>query len=123
MTIPASSAAVLAAAAIFGIVFWQRPGNAPYAWPNAIPAFLQTTPAFSLEMKNGTSVVSVSTPGEPIAALEVAAAAYRAEGWKELPVKTSDMRLFSKGEAIAAILARAVYSGTCLTAIQRQHGL
>jgi len=111
------------ASVLLGVVFWQRPGSASHAWPSAIPVFAQSAPTFSVEMKNGTSVVSVTSQDSPEALLETAAAAYRAKGWAEAPIRTSDMRLFLKGEAVAAIQVQAISSGSCLTAIQRPRGI
>ena len=109
--------------ACLGTVFWQRPGNAPHRWPAAIPAFARAQPTFSLEMKNGTSVVSIVSDESPESLLDSALAAYRAAGWTESPVGTRDTRLFVKGEAVAAILTQRLPAGTCLTAIQRPRGL
>ena len=109
--------------ALLGVVFWQRPGNAPHRWPAAIPAFAREPPTFSLEMKNGTSVVSVVSNDSPDALLGSAMAAYRAAGWAEAPVGTRDARLFVKGEAVAALTVRPLSEGSCLTAIQRPRGL
>ena len=109
--------------ALLGVVFWQRPGASGHAWPSAIPAFSRVPPTFSLEMKNGTSVVSIVSNDSPDALLASALAAYRAAGWKEAPVGTRDTRLFVKGEAVAAIQAQRLLAGTCLTVIQRPRGL
>ena len=115
--------AMLATCALMGAVFWQRPGGAPHRWPSAIPAFSRVPPTFSLEMKNGTSVVSIVSNDSPDALLASALAAYRAAGWMEAPVGTRDMRLFVKGEAVAALTVRPLSDGSCLTAIQRPRGL
>ena len=109
--------------ACLGVVFWQRPGNAPHRWPPAIPAFSSAPPTFSLEMKNGTSVVSIVSNDSPDALLSSALAAYRTAGWKEAPVGTRDTRLFVKGEAVAALTVRPLSDGSCLTVIQRPRGL
>ena len=109
--------------ALLGVVFWQRPGMSGHAWPSAIPAFTREPPTFSLEMKNGTSVVSVVSDDSPDTLLGSAMAAYRAAGWTEAPVGTRDARLFVKGEAVAAIQAQRLPAGTCLTVIQRPRGL
>ena len=115
--------ALLAACACLGAVFWQRPGNAPHRWPSAIPAFSSAPPTFSVEMKNGTSVVTVISSEAPESLLDSALAAYRAAGWTEAPIGTRAMRLFVKGEAVAALTVRPLSDGSCLTAIQRPRGL
>ena len=108
---------------LLGVVFWQRPGAGNHAWPSAMPAFSRAQPTFSLEMKNGTSIVSIVSDESSEALLDSAMAAYRAAGWTESPVGTRDARLFVKGEAVAAIQAQRLPTGTCLTVIQRPRGL
>ena len=71
--------------ALLGVVFWQRPGGSVHAWPSAIPAFSRVPPTFSLEMKNGTSVVSIVSNDSPDDLLASALAAYRSAGWKKRP--------------------------------------
>ena len=109
--------------ALLGVVFWQRPGGSGHAWPSAIPAFSRVPPTFSLEMKNGTSVVSIVSNDSPDALLASAQATYRTAGWTEAPVGTRDTRLFVKGEAVAALTVRPLSDGSCLTVIQRPRGL
>ena len=109
--------------ALLGVVFWQRPGASGHAWPSAIPAFSRVPPTFSLEMKNGTSVVSIVSDESPDALLDSVLAAYRGAGWTEAPVGTRDMRLLVKGEAAAALTVRPLSDGSCLTVIQRPRGL
>ena len=115
--------AMLATCALMGAVFWQRPGGAPHRWPSAIPAFSSAPPTFALETKGGGAVVTVISSDAPDILLDKALAAYRAAGWTEAPVGTRDMRLFVKGEAVAALTVRPLSDGSCLTVIQRPRGL
>ena len=123
MIFPHIGTAAIAAAAIFGTVFWQRPAESQYLGPSSMPGFGEVAPKFSMEAKNGSSVVSFTSHDSPSALLDGACAAYRSAGWKELPVRTADMRLFAKGESVAAVLVQTTLQGTCVTAIQRPRGL
>ncbi len=114
---------VLCAISFMASVFWQRPGGAPHRWPSAIPAFSSAPPTFALETKGGSAVVTVISSEAPDTLLDRAIAAYRAAGWTEAPIGTRDMRLFVKGEAVAALTVRPLSDGSCLTVIQRPRGL
>ena len=123
MIFPHIGTAAIAVAAIFGTIFWQRPAESRHSWPSSMPGFGQVAPKFSMEAKSGSSVVSFTSNDSPSALLDGACAAYRSAGWKELPVRTTDMRLFAKGESVAAVLVQTTRQGTCVTAIQRPRGL
>ena len=123
MMLPYIGAAALAACAAFGTIFWQRPAAGRHEWPSSIPGFGNAAPKFSMEAQSGSSVVSFISNASPMELLADACAAYRSEGWKELPVRAMDMRLFAKGESVAAVLVQATPQGTCVTAIQRPRGL
>ena len=56
-------------------------------------------------------------------ALERVRAAFVGAGWSMAPIRTRDMLVFARGDAVAAVLAEEVAAGTRLTAIQRKSGL
>ena len=56
-------------------------------------------------------------------ALARVCAAFAEAGWSAVPIRTRDMLMFTRGDAVAAVLAEEIASGTRLTAIQRPKGL
>ena len=116
---------VLLGSAFFGAWFWQRPvsGGRLAAWPEAMPAFASGNPDSAYATKGGGSFVCTVVPGERDEALARARAAFAEAGWSAVPIRTRDMLVFTRGDAVAAVLAEDVATGTRLTAIQRPKGL
>ena len=111
--------------ALFGAWFWQRPasGGNTAGWPASMPTFASGLPAGSYELKSGCSFVCTTVPGGRDEALARVRAAFTEAGWSTVPVRTRDMLVFTRGDAVAAVLAEEVATGTRLTAIQRPKGL
>ena len=66
---------------------------------------------------------STTVPGGRDEALARARAAFVEAGWGVVPIRTRDMLIFTRGDAVAAVLAEENETGTRLTAIQRPSGL
>ncbi|MBR1587478.1 MAG: hypothetical protein IJ658_04040 [Kiritimatiellae bacterium] len=115
----------LLGSALFGAWSWQRPasGGNPAGWPASMPAFASGVPAGAYELKAGSSFVCTTVPGGRDAALARARAAFAEAGWSVLPIRTRDMLMFTRGDAVAAVLAEEIATGTRLAAIQRPKGL
>ena len=125
--------ALLTGSALFGAWFWQRPasGGGSAGWPESMPSFASGSPACSYTLKtggsytlkSGGSFVCTTVPGGRDEALARARAAFAEAGWGVVPIRTRDMLIFTRGDAVAAVLAEEVETGTRLTAIQRHSGL
>lgn len=115
----------LLSSALFGAWFWQRPasGGNSAGWPASMPTFASGSPSSAYELKSGSSFVCTTVPGGRDEALARVRAAFAEAGWSVVPVRTRDMLMFTRGDAVAAVLAEAVAAGTRLTAIQRPRGL
>ena len=111
--------------ALFGAWSWQRPacGGNTAGWPASMPVFANGVPAGAYELKSGVSFVCATVPGGREEALARVRAAFAEAGWGMLPVRARCMMMFSRGDAVAAVLAEEVAAGTRLTAIQRPKGL
>lgn len=116
---------LLLSSALFGAWFWQRPaaGGNSAGWPASMPLFASGVPASAYELKSGGSFVCTTVPGGRDEALARVRAAFVEAGWGAVPICTRDMMMFTRGDAVAAVLAEEVASGTRLTAIQRPKGL
>lgn len=115
---------VLLGATLFGAWFWQRPTSSHGAhWPSAMPIFAGGHAQSAYTLKNGTSFACLSVPETPQGALASARDAYLADGWRESPIRTHDMLIFTRGDSVAAVLAEDTPTGTRVTAIQRPKGL
>lgn len=117
--------AALLLASLFGAWFWRTtsPAARTARWPSAMPVFAGGHPHSSYTLNNGTSFVCLTVPETPQGALESARDAYRADGWRESPVRTHDMLVFQRGDAVAIVLAQDTPAGTRVTALQRPKGL
>ena len=117
--------ALLTGSALFGAWFWQRPasGGSSVGWPESMPSFASGNPACSYALKSGGSFVCTTVPGGRDEALARARAAFVEAGWGVVPIRTRDMLIFTRGDAVAAVLAEENETGTRLTAIQRPSGL
>lgn len=117
--------ALLTGSALFGAWFWQRPasGGGSAGWPESMPSFASGNPACSYTLKSGGSFVCTTVPGGRDEALARACAAFAEAGWGAVPIRTRDMLIFTRGDAVAAVLAEEIETGTRLTAIQRPSGL
>jgi len=116
--------ALMLCSAVLGAWFWQRPSSAVrVGWPDGMPVFASGSADCAYSLRNGTSFVCTTVPGGRDEALARARTAFRDAGWRELPVRTSDMVVFTRGDAVAVLLAEAVEKKTRLTAIQRPAGL
>ena len=115
----------LASCALFGAWFWQRtvPSGRLADWPETMPAFASGSPDSAYATKGGGSFVCTVVPGGRDEALARARAAFAEAGWSAVPIRTRDMLVFTRGDAVAAILAEEIAAGTRLTAIQRPKGL
>lgn len=112
--------------ALFALWFWRTPdGTTGARWPDAVPVFAGGVADCAYELANGTAFVSAETGGGAAAALDAARTAFAAAGWMESPVRASDMILFTRGTAVAAVLAQDAPSGagTRLTALVHPRGL
>ena len=111
--------------ALFGAWFWQRPtsGGNSAGWPSSMPVFASGSPASAYELKSGGTFVCTTVPGGRDEALARVRAAFAEAGWGAVPVRTRDMLMFTRGDAVAAVVAEEVAAGTRLTAIQRPKGL
>ena len=111
--------------ALFGAWFWQRPasGGNSAGWPASMPTFASGVPSSAYELKAGGSFVCTTVSGGRDEALARVCAAFAEAGWSAVPIRTRDMMMFTRGDAVAAVLAEEVASGTRLTAIQRPKGL
>ena len=117
--------ALLMGSALFGAWFWQRPasGGGSAGWPESMPSFASGNPTCSYTLKSGGSFVSTTVPGGRDEALARARAAFAEAGWGVVPIRTRDMLIFTRGDAVAAVLAEEVETGTRLTALLRPSGL
>lgn len=118
--------AALLFAAVFGAWSWLRPAapRTGHAWPPGMPAFAGACrPGFSAVLANGTRFVSALASEPPEQVLANVRRTYAEAGWAESPVRARDMLVFTRGEAVAAVLAQTVPEGTRVTAIQRPRGL
>ena len=117
--------AVILGSALFGAWFWQRPasGGGSAGWPETMPVFAAGIPESAYTLKSGCSFVCTVVPGGRDEALARARAAFAEAGWSAVPIRTRDMLVFTRGDAVAAILAEEIDAGTRLTAIQRPKGL
>ena len=105
-------------AALLGTWFWRRPAERENTgWPEGIPVFAGGAAGASFRLSSGTSCLGGTVGIDREAALESARTAFASAGWRELPVRTADMLLFVRGEAVAAVLAESVSGGTRITAI------
>ena len=117
--------AVILGSALFGAWFWQRPasGGNSAAWPASMPAFASGCPDGAYTLKSGSSFVCTVVPGGRDEALARVRSSFAEAGWNVLPIRTRDMLVFTRGDAVAAVLAEEVATGTRVTAIQRPSGL
>ena len=117
--------AILLLSAVIGTWFWQRPISTgrSVAWPASMPAFANGVPDSAYATKDGGTFVCTTVQGGRDEALARARAAFEEAGWSVAPIRARDMLLFARGDAVAAVLAEEVSSGTRLTAIQRRSGL
>ena len=115
----------LLSTALFGAWSWLRPasGGSSAGWPASMPAFASGTSASAYELKAGGSFVCTTVPGGRDEALARVCAAFAEAGWSAAPIRARDMLMFTRGDAVAAVLAEEVASGTRITAIQRPRGL
>ena len=88
-----------------------------------MPTFASGVPSSAYELKAGGSFVCTTVSGGRDEALARVCAAFVEAGWSAVPIRTRDMMMFTRGDAVAAVLAEEVASGTRLTAIQRPKGL
>ena len=112
-------------AAVFAAWTWTRPAapRAP-AWPSGMPVFAAAEQVnFASELGNGTRLVNLVTATPAPDVLAAARQAYMAAGWTESPIRARDMRIFTRGPSVAAVLAETLPHGTRVTAIQRPRGL
>ena len=109
----------------FGLWFWQAavPGGNSRAWPAALPAFAGAHADCAFQLKNGTGFVNFLSRSSAPAILAEARTAYLAAGWKEATLHPADTLIFTRGDAVAAVLAEALPEGTRVTALQRPKGL
>lgn len=115
---------VIAAAAMFAAWFWRRPAGAERTWPDAVPVFACGGEiAAAYELADGGAFLCVRAAPRANEALEGVRAAYLADGWTESPIRASDTLFFTRGAAVAAVLAQELPSGCRITAIQRRRGL
>ena len=118
--------AALLFAALLGAWSWLRPGapRAERTWPSGMPAFAGARAVnFSSRLGDGAEFVNLVVPEPAGQVLDAARLAYAEAGWTESPVRARDMLVFTRGEAVAAVLAQSVPGGTRITAIQRPRGL
>ena len=117
--------AVLLLSAVIGTWFWQRPVSSGRlsVWPESMPAFANGVPDSAYATNGGGTFVCTTVPGGRDEALERVRAAFVGAGWSMAPIRTRDMLVFARGDAVAAVLAEEVAAGTRLTAIQRKSGL
>ena len=88
-----------------------------------MPTFASGAPAGAYELRSGSSFVCTAVPGGRDEALARVRAAFEEAGWSSLPIRARDMLMFARGDAVAAVLAEEIATGTRLTAIQRPRGL
>ena len=113
-------------AALLGAWSWLQSGapRTERAWPSGIPAFAGARAVnFSSRLGDGAELVNLVVPEPAGQVLDAARGAYAEAGWTESPVRTHDMLVFTRGEAVAAVLAQTVPEGTRLTVLQRPRGL
>ena len=118
--------AVLIATALLGAWSWLQPAGprAPRAWPAAMPAFAGVRDvAFATSLRGGTAFVNATVPVPADAVLEDARRAYAEAGWSVSPVRARDMLVFTRGEAVATVLAQETPRGTRIAVLQRPRGL
>lgn len=117
-------AALLMGSAVLGAWFWSKPAvPRRAAWPDGMPVFAAGRAECSYALRNGTSFVCASVSFGREEALARARSAFRDAGWQEMPVRTGDMVVFVRGDAVAALVAESLEKETRLTAIQRPAGL
>lgn len=111
--------------ALLGSWFWRQPAKAPgHSWPDAVPSFAGAVPAgFCATLRNGTSFASTRVAAPAHQVLADARRAYAEAGWTESPVRARDMLLFTRGEAVAAVLVQDAPDGARVTVLQRPRGL
>ena len=117
---------VLIAASLLGAWSWLQPGGtrAARAWPAALPAFAGVRDvAFTTTLRGGTAFVHATVPAPADAVLEDARRAYAEAGWSVSPVRAHDMLVFTRGEAVATVLAQDTPHGTRIAVLQRPRGL
>lgn len=112
-------------AALFGVWTWRQPATGTArSWPDAVPSFAGAGPVnFAATLRNGTSFANALVATTAAQALEDARRAYAEAGWAESPVRAADMLLFTRGEAVAAVLAQDTPRGARVTVLQRPRGL
>ena len=117
--------ATFVSSVLFGAWFWQRPasGVRQEGWPETMPAFASGSPDSAYATKGGGSFVCTVVPGGRDEALARVQSAFAEAGWSAIPIRTRDMLVFTRGDAVAAVLAEEIAVGTRLTAIQRPAGL
>ena len=110
--------------ALFGLWFWQRPQGRPSGgWPESMPVFAGGVAECAYETRGGGAFVSVAMPGSAGDAAAAVRAAFSSAGWSELPVRTRDMLMFTRDDAVAAVLAQDETGGVRITAVCRTPGL
>jgi len=113
--------AVLPPYALFGWIFWRQPASGRIVWPCEMPEFAGTKAECAYETPHSSfaSFIASSTPNEVLCE---AHAAYISAGWREEPIRASDMLVFTKGTKVAAVLARPHKDGSLVSAIIRTGG-
>ena len=89
------------------------------AWPSAMPQFAGGAPDCAYELTDGTSFASLTTLRAADEVLAAARAEYEAAGWRVARVATRDMLIFTRGTAVAVVLAESTARGTRITSILR----
>lgn len=88
-------------------------------WPSAMPHFVGGAPECAYELDDGSLFASLTTLRTVDEVLAAARTEYTAAGWQLAPISASDMLLFTRGNAVAIVLARLTPSGTCITTFQK----
>lgn len=116
---------VLLLSVLFGAWFWQRPVSSGRLadWPASMPTFANGSPDCAYATTGGSSFVCTVVPGGRDEALARVRAVFAEAGWGAVPIRTRDMLVFTRGDAVAAVLAEEIATGTRVTAIQRPKGL
>jgi hypothetical protein len=113
-----------ALASLFALWFWQRTTtSAPPTWPDDLPRFTSAPAHCTYTPSDGSVFAHVTVPLDRPAAHASLERAFAEEGWRGLSVRTADMLLFTRQNAVAAVYTAATDVGTRITVILRRDGL
>ncbi|MBO7167008.1 MAG: hypothetical protein J6V88_05730 [Kiritimatiellae bacterium] len=113
-------------ASLFAAFFWKQPANKTAmdnGWPSEIPVFAKGHNNFSYQTTGQSKFISFISFAPPEEVLASAKSSFIEDGWQAEVIYAKDTLIFTKKNAVAAVIAKENKQGSCVTTILRSNGL